>query len=731
MQRIINVAVIVLFALMAVAFTLESIVNVGIDFGQKVREYPDSGFEFSLIKAPEESANKVQEFLWKCADDNDAMIIRRDDVLSKIDGSVDAYHLGFYGNVSKNSDALELKMGSADLLNEVNLSKLLTSGPDSTLGLDKIRPDMVGGIPSIKFSPRLVAVQLQKLIEDSGTIRGKYSVVGLSQQQFDSLVGELSSATGLTTDEILHPLAGSATSESFFNSIMLAVGIICFVLVGLVTLIWALLQVKPFGVHLILGWSKAGYLLKSYAIFLAGIACLAIVPVILCLHCFIDFPLQFVLLSVVPAQILKFFVIAVLALLPSVLAVLLVRPVAAIRGQISHRSLLVLVVGLFLFSSVGTVASLRMIDGPLREVRNLSEVQAKWQDYGDYQILYKDSVGDNPSSFAQQSDEHLKELYSWYSAIQDLPGVSLVHTAYYGSDLFDIWKGSFNTVPIKPFWYMTASPSYLQEVGFDVTTEDSASAKDGVRVYYLPDTYSEDERQALEGWLSEDALKDRGESIVTPFMQDQQIEFRYYTPKDNLFMWNSELSESFEAPDPVVLLTTAENMTPFESESLNAIGLSQSYLKLTGEAVASYANQDYLAQYSLDDNQLEFRPANDFIAGLQKNMTEFIQLFGGVALFIIILDLGLLAAVITLYGKINLETVAVKRLLGFPLMNIFWMPFILVISVGLISVVTSALLGSAIGVRIVFALFVAQLLLMFFQANAMATKQIVSVVKDR
>ena len=278
---------------------------------------------------------------------------------------------------------------------------------------------------------------------------------------------------------------------------------------------------------------------------------------------------------------------------------------------------------------------------------------------------------------------------------------------------------------------MVASPSYLESINFDVSEEDKKLAQSGTRVYYIPDTYTQDEYAALAGYLQENDMKDRGTSIVTPFMEDPKIEFRQYTPQDKIFMWNTNHENDFFATDPVIYVATAANMTPFESESLNAKGLEQSYIKLTSQAAEKYTEESFLARYSLDDNALKFLPVSEFIAGIQKSLTEFIQLFAGMTTFVILLDVALLFILLSLYAQIYSQQVAVKRLLGYPLRLIFTVPFIFVTVISTLCVAVSFALGSRIGLAIIAIFMVVQLFLMAWQAKRLANKHISINVKEQ
>ena len=149
-------------------------------------------------------------------------------------------------------------------------------------------------------------------------------------------------------------------------------------------------------------------------------------------------------------------------------------------------------------------------------------------------------------------------------------------------------------------------------------------------------------------------------------------------------------------------------MSFFESESLSAIGLENSYIKLSSDAVAKYGSSEYLAKYNLDDNQPEFRPVSDFIAGLQKNIQEFLQLFAGVSAAVLLLEILALITLTKLYAAVNRRSLAVKMLLGHSPLHSFRFTFAAVIAVNLLGVLIGLIAQSNVAVLVSAVMLVVQ-----------------------
>lgn len=193
------------------------------------------------------------------------------------------------------------------------------------------------------------------------------------------------------------------------------------------------------------------------------------------------------------------------------------------------------------------------------------------------------------------------DVYNWYKKIENNDGIYLINTTYFDDDILDIWRENqvYNSIPDKAFWYFRASPSYIKNMGINVSHEEITNAKDGVRLYLLPDMLSEEEMGKMKSYLEEDALKNAKESsIKTTFTEEQEIKFITYTPDRSYFTWYSEKGEPLVDKAPVIYVCTSENMKYFESESLTATELD-SYVKFESKESLDNSVDDILENYNL------------------------------------------------------------------------------------------------------------------------------------
>ncbi|MBT1161652.1 MULTISPECIES: hypothetical protein [Bifidobacterium] len=732
MNRLLKVAVCVLMVVLVSLAGLMSVFVLGDGYFTAIREYPKQGRLLSLSDVPHDRSDRTLNVLLDAVGADGGVVVRSDLLTSPVDGSAGGYRLGVYGDVTAHASTMRLRYLGASILDEHNLSRLMTAtNENATLGLDQVRPDMIADLPGTRTGVRLVVMQLNALVRQSGTVNGDYRIVGLDDGQFRDLVSRVSEASGIAGDQLTSASSGSSFTDSFMTLVTLALIAVASLALILIVVLGTFQEFSRLGVYMLLGWSRLGYGAVLYRPFLLFLPVIIPIPVLIIGWGLSGFPFTPQLALAMLAPSLATAAIVLLALGCGVLALLSVRPVAAIRNRVSKRAMLVVIAIVYVLASAGLVAGAHAVDAPMAGVRNLTQVSAQWSRYRSMRILYKDSRGTNHTSTSGLSDDHAKEIYDWYTSIEREDGVYLANTRYYGRSLVASWRHLYQQVPEQAFWYFTMSPNYLAAQGFTVDPNVAARAEAGERVYLIPDTMPQNEQERMRGYLTETSMKykDWESPIHTTFMNTGAVGFVTYHPSTPLFTWSDDPDQPSDVTDPVILLATGANMTPFETESLGAVGLTNSYIKLDAAAAQRYTAPGYLAKYHLEDNNPVFRTTADFIAGMRKSLTEFMQLFGGLAITAMIFQLIGVATLCRIYAMTYRETIAVKRLLGYPLRRIFAPAFTLIITVSAIVLLAALLLGSQAGVIAAAVTMLFQLVLMTVQSRTLATSQLQTMIK--
>ncbi|WP_337903178.1 hypothetical protein, partial [Mesomycoplasma ovipneumoniae] len=91
-------------------------------------------------------------------------------------------------------------------------------------------------------------------------------------------------------------------------------------------------------------------------------------------------------------------------------------------------------------------------------------------------------------------------------------------------------------------------------------------AKQGHRVYLIPDNIAKDENEIIQNWVKEKDTKSiRDDDIETVFNKEKEFNFVKYHSDNSFFSWDTDLEKSINVKNPIILLVTPENMIFKES----------------------------------------------------------------------------------------------------------------------------------------------------------------------
>jgi hypothetical protein len=718
--------VVLIGAMVSILFVL----NQGVRLQQEADRYPTGSTPIYLYGVSEDRSADVLSVLRQFAVAGEQAIVRVDHQAANVDGGLSGLRIGVIASTRTPPAALNLRFFGTPLVDAPAIAKLMASGPSKSIGLDANAKDVIATIPELAFAPRLSVINLTHLVDTSGTINGTYRVVAADPAQIGALLKSLAAASGQSADSMLAPLHGQDTDSGLLPTILLGCAVAASILLVLVLVLEALRSFPVLGVHLLLGRSTWGFATTMLRPVLLTTVVTMVLSMLLTILLARRYQLNGDLLTAALSCAVVGAMPVMLCVAIAVSVVASTKPVNAILGRYSRKVLLGVLAGFYVVAMAGFSFMLVYIDGPIKEAGKLANVGRTWSTVENQQILYQLRPGNDQASISGQSTQLAKDFFDWYSSIADKPGVSLTHTAHYDQQTLNQWSGIYKSVPDQPFWYMAASPSSLAAQGFPVSDADLARAERGERVFLLPDTWTDTSRSAMRNWLTEDSHPSYDPSVRTRYFDDQKVGFEEYSPTTPLFSWTTDPTLPQTVTDPVILIATPENMIPFESESLFANGLENSYVKLNAAAAHEYSSSRYLARYHLDDNQVEFLPVSEFIAGLTKTIQSTLQLFGGVIVFLFLLLTVTLVALVRLFSTIYREALAVKRMLGHSLARLF-APVILVIGVtGAVAVMASSLTQSKSAVMGSVMLLAIQIALVTFLIRRYSRLQLSAALKE-
>jgi hypothetical protein len=672
----------------------------------------DSSLKVHLQNISEGHKDNIEEFLYSQTLKKNLFIARKD--LSLNDKSMfSGYTFGIYGDVENNEVSLKFygeKVINNDMLNNLLLSKI----DESTLGIDKGSIYSVGEIPSFRFGEKTVFKKLNRLIKESGTINGDYIILGLNDSDKSDFVQGLALACNVPADNLLKEMKGSIVDDSFARTIILVFIFAMIILNSVYFMIITIRNISKWGKLALLGWSRTVYCTETLGIFI-GYALLNI-PIQVLIGILLSgwsqitglFISYFMLFAVINA------ILVILEIAISAIIQILVNPLNAIKGIIPKGILYILGILAYIGVSVGIVFCGIYVDSPIKTISENARLSQMWSNVSEFQILKSSSVGNDQSSITGNSKELDQSFYDWYKGMYNNDGVYLINTTYFDNKQLDGWKQSnvYKNIPEKPFWYFAYSPNYIKSLNLNVDSLIINEAESGIRVYLIPNSCSENEKVKLKNWLIESSTKRPHEGdISTVFNKEKNVKFVEYEPKDSMFTWNPDSTYEHECTNPVIYICTPENMTYFESESLNATGFN-GYIKFANRTVAEkYLNTNILEKYKLNDNNPEFVDTGKYIDGLQKDLMTTIEWFGVVFLILMLILIGILISLATVFRIANQEKINVKKFLGYGFIDLYRMPIIMLVSVISIELIIMLIMHSKFGFLLILILAVIQMLI--------------------
>lgn len=701
-------------------------------FTASLGQYLSRGREIHLTQLPEQTAQEAYAALEKTVAAQGAFLLRQDKLIAGSDWALSGYRLGVTGQTAGHEPELEWQFMGMSILDAEAYSRLLQAKEGQTLGFNPLPGEQLTSLPEIRGSMQVIVHQMADLQESTKTVTGQYRVFGLTASAYEALVDDLSLVTGQKKEQLRGRLHGEVITPALGKTLLLGSSFLLLFLLGVLWVFLGLFWQKSYGVYALLGWSKRSFIWqKASPLILGSCFFLILLPFISQFYLkyfLLSWELIFYHLTGIAWGLLAFVLVFALSMLPF----LMIQPLKAIKGQINHRYLLILTTLTYLAAIVALVLGLHALDGPMFQFEKYQDVLQAWEPVKSWQVFYKRSGQEN-SGGRDAHGQFVLDFYDWYASIENQPGVYLAHTDYISQELLADWAGqeTYQHLPKRPFWYLAASASYLNNQSFVFSQEDMALAKEGIRIYYLPKTWSDQEKEELKAWLKEDNQPADAPVIVTAFEQNPRFAFREYEPRQEIFNFDTRGGQRPWVRDPVIYLAAANNMRYFESESLGASGaLENSYVKLSPEASKKYTSSAYLNQYSLGQVGLSFVSIEAFIQGLSKSLGEFLLLFGSIAVLLAFFALLLIFGLTLVYSLGMGRVLAVKRLLGFGLGRLFLPPYILVIVMNLGALLAGILLRSRF-IPVFFGIYLLiQGLLLWWQSQKLARQQMSQMLKE-
>ena len=617
------------------------------------------------------------------------------------------------------------------VVSQQQFANLLSHSDNSmTIGLDKGSNNMLYELPDLLFSTPVVIERLDYTFQNTNTINGIYHINGLNDAiSRDNFLLHLSKVSGISVEDLTKESFGSSTDQGIWG-IILAISILVNAFILLILFLICVLQsFKHFGTLILLGWDRK----KLWSAFFKNslLFSIYIIPIIsLCswlLSGWSSFGLSSFIL-VFAGVSLSVLLLLFIFIIPTII-VYSVSPLAAIHKRLPMKPLMVTCLLFYTLVAGLLIAVSYSLDAPMNQFIDNMKVSREWKNVEDMYVISSFAEGDDVGTYAGTTNSLERSMYNFYQRISELPGVYIAQGQFLNQESLDAVSGTYQHVPKKPFWYLKFSYNYLQDLGISLSDEELLEMRNGTRLYLLPNTLNTEELEVMKAYLQESVTVKPGD-LQTNFTENPKFMFKVYQPSRPIFTWSDSISYGTTSENPVIFVSTPENLYFMESANLVVNGYN-GLLKIrdrkTMEQVVSVLETEFP---DLTDNRLSFTTVKNFINGLQKDLSYTFYLFGTIIAIIIITMMAIFWSFVLMYRLLFKEKLYVQYFMGFSPWKRYIGVLSLIISFSVMELIVSILVGSKLGIVMTLATFSFQIMLLYFSLFRKEGESIIQLFKE-
>lgn len=459
------------------------------------------------------------------------------------------------------------------VVSQQQFADLLSHSDNSmTIGLDKGSNNMLYELPDLLFSTPVVIERLDYTFQNTNTINGIYHINGLHDAvSRDNFLLHLSKMSGISVEDLTKESFGSSTDQGIWG-IILAISILVNAFILLILFLICVLQsFKHFGTLILLGWDRKelwSAFFKNSLLF-----SIYIIPIIsLCswlLSGWSSFGLSSFIL-VFAGVSLSVLLLLLIFIIPTII-VYSVSPLAAIHKRLPMKPLMVTCLLFYTLVAGLLIAVSYSLDAPMNQFIDNMKVSREWKNIEDTYVISSFVEGDDVGTYAGTTNSLERSMYNFYQRISELPGVYIAQGKFLNQESLDAVYGTYQHVPKKPFWYVKFSYNYLQDLGIPLSDEELLEMRNGTRLYLLPNTLNTEELEVMKAYLQESVTVKPGD-LQTNFTENQKFMFKVYQPSRPIFTWSDSISYGTTSENPVIFVSTPENLYFMESANLVVSG---------------------------------------------------------------------------------------------------------------------------------------------------------------
>ncbi|ETI96434.1 MAG: hypothetical protein Q617_SPSC00057G0003 [Streptococcus sp. DORA_10] len=716
-----------LIAIQSVLLALVAIFLTGLQYQQSWQSYDHHSGTVTvyLQKLTEEQSQDVFNYF---LEQSDLSIWTKRSESSDTGEGLNRIYIDILGSSAGFSD---FESTGKIVVSQQQFADLLSHSDNSmTVGLDKGSNNMLYELPDLLFSTPVVIERLDYTFQNTNTINGVYHINGLHDAvSRDNFLLHLSKMSGISVEDLTKESFGSSTDQGIWGIILAIIILVNAFILLILFLICVLQSFKHFGTLILLGWDRKelwSAFFKNSLLF-----SIYIIPIIsLCSWLLSGWP-SFGLSSfilVFAGVSLSVLLLLLIFIIPTII-VYSVSPLAAIHKRLPMKPLMVTCLLFYTLVAGLLIAVSYSLDTPMNQFIDNIKVSREWRNVEDMYVISSFVEGNDVGTYAGTTNSLERSMYNFYQRISELPGVYIAKGQFLNQESLDAVYGTYQHIPKKPFWYLKFSYNYLQDLGIPLSDEELLEMRNGTRLYLLPNTLNTEELEVMKAYLQESVTVKPGD-LQTNFTENQKFIFKVYQPSRPIFTWSDSISYGTTSENPVIFVSTPENLYFMESANLVVSGYN-GLLKIrdreTMEQVVSVLETEFP---DLTDNRLSFTTVKNFINGLQKDLSYTFYLFGTIIAIIIITMMAIFWSFVLMYRLLFEEKLYGQYFMGFSPWKRYIGVLSLIISFSVMELIVSIFVGSKLGIVMTLATFAFQIMLLYFSLFRKEGESIIQSFKE-
>lgn len=487
---------------------------------------------------------------------------------------------------------------------------------------------------------------LEKFQNERGNLDGTYIVRALEQGNIQSFVEKLSERSGIPLEELIKQTTFIGTMQSPIESISLAATIIALILFGILSVYYAVNNIKKIGVMKLNGYSN-NHIWQSLIVSIINTIILASLILDLIMQSLLKNLTRDFMLTMIATQVL---LVGVLMIISSVIYFIIrrntisnlikeKRPILLITSitYIVKNVLLLVIVSLIVFMTAG-----------FQDIEAEYARLDQWNKVGDLAVLVNVNIGNDQASFSQGKADLQEDFVKYYQELNKNGAIYVSVDEFTPHAMFKTKLNEANNSyeyvdyfdpTVVPFDYSTTeflvNPNYLEEYPLhDINGDIIKISESDERTILIPDTKASmaDSLKSIYTSKYKDTIlsSNRFFGLTNDNLDDIKINtIIYKSDKNGYFTFNTDYEETnYKVNEPIFEVAPDHEMTLIEKGNIRMQGL-QSPLKLKlGNMTSNEYNQQLntlTAKFNLDDNDLRYMTIKEVFGNEIENLKQACQ----------------------------------------------------------------------------------------------------------